>query len=332
MPSKGQWAMPDIKRSFTFADAGVFAACELTALPMCDAGWHAIVSGEQTARGIIAVIVGAIIGLCGVSFHWWKDKISTSNKEWIQRQASRWWPAVFVLAFLYFTAPIAYQRATVPHLPPHSTERIVWTFDQTARGLGYFLYMTKTNDQEIRVLGLQAHGKNSSDKPIEHFGGFMRSGLTNVQKTIYILGEDEAEAKIPACTPRVPTLPVQTFGIPPFADFDVTTIEKTIITPGQDGIPATQFVDTFAPFTVALEYDGERFERTFTREEIQNQISIFEKSLSRQNVPRILRKPDADRPIFAPLQPYIKMTPVPVIPKLQSILPTSKEETGTVPH
>jgi len=99
---------------FNWADAVVFAVCELVAIPMCDAGWHGIVSGEYVFNGVLANLAGLPIGVAGISFHWWKDKIPPPSREWIQRQANRWWPAAFLIFFLYVTGPEMYRRATKP--------------------------------------------------------------------------------------------------------------------------------------------------------------------------------------------------------------------------
>jgi hypothetical protein len=113
--------------------------------------------------------------------------------------------------------------------------RIVWDFDQNASGRGFFLNIT--GDQETRLLSFQAHGKNNSSDPISEFSGFIRSRLTNAPRQIYIFAQDADESKTLACSLKVPTLPQDTFGIPPFADFDVTTFEKTFTAFGIDGMP-----------------------------------------------------------------------------------------------
>jgi hypothetical protein len=59
---------------------------------------------------------------------------------------------------------------------PAAIGNIVWNFEQTAHGAGYFLTMQKLSDQpEIRVISFGARGKNTSDKPITKFSGTMRS-------------------------------------------------------------------------------------------------------------------------------------------------------------
>jgi hypothetical protein len=53
-----------------------------------------------------------------------------------------------------------------------STGRITWSFDQS--GDNFFLGMGRVNDQELRILGFQSHGKNTSTDPVSEFSGIMR--------------------------------------------------------------------------------------------------------------------------------------------------------------
>jgi hypothetical protein len=223
---------------FTLADAFVFTACELTAVPLCHAGWEAVVSDEHIFRGIVALVVGIPLGIFGLSFHWLKEQLGESSLEWIQRQGSRWWPAAVLLAFIYTAGPSIYQRSATSIQSEQSTGRIVWNFEQTARGGGYFLTLQKVGDQEIRVIGFGAHGKNISGDPISQFSGYLRSERTNAEIPIYILAQDANESKAIACFPHpwIPTVPGETFGIPPLADFEIGTHEKPFIEAGKDGV------------------------------------------------------------------------------------------------
>lgn len=90
----------------------VGAVCGLIAIPLCEAGWHAVVvETEATARGVAALAFGLPLGLGGLSFHWWKDG---AFGKWALRQCQKWWPAVVVIAFVYFVAPEMYRRAMLP--------------------------------------------------------------------------------------------------------------------------------------------------------------------------------------------------------------------------
>lgn len=179
--------------------------------------------------------------------------------------------------------------------------------------------MYKQQNQEIRILGFQAHGKNNINGPIDDFSGFMRSDLTNKSLPIYILAQDTDETKLPVCVPRLPTLPQETLGIPPFADFDVQSYSKTFFAPGKDGMTTEQFMKDFVPFTVVMNYRGNKIERTFSLDEVKKQISVFEKSVSMLNTPRVIRKPDATPVPLAPLQTIIK--PQISLPRLKPLVP-----------
>jgi hypothetical protein len=90
----------------------VFAVCELFAIPMCDAGWHAVVANDHLTRGLVAVMVGAPLGLLGAGYHWLKQFFSGDVRQNIKKFAWNWWPAALVLAFIYITGPEIYDRAT----------------------------------------------------------------------------------------------------------------------------------------------------------------------------------------------------------------------------
>jgi hypothetical protein len=108
--SEGSWT-PD--------DWAVAAVSALIAIPLCEAGWHAVVNEpEHFARGLTAILVGVPLGLAGFSFHRWKTKISAKARDAIGLASLRWWPISLFLAFAYFAVPVAYQRATAPLTPP----------------------------------------------------------------------------------------------------------------------------------------------------------------------------------------------------------------------
>jgi len=104
----------------TFADVVVFAVCELTAIPMCHAGWDAVVSGDHTMRGILACVIGLPLGVFGFGFHWWKDKIGDDLRRRVQEQAIRWAPVVILAAFVYVVGPSIYREIVPQTLPPLS--------------------------------------------------------------------------------------------------------------------------------------------------------------------------------------------------------------------
>jgi hypothetical protein len=54
-------------------------------------------------RGIIGFAIGAPIGIIGITFHWWKDRIGGRKYGWLIRTADRGWPLALGVAFLYVT-------------------------------------------------------------------------------------------------------------------------------------------------------------------------------------------------------------------------------------
>jgi hypothetical protein len=173
------------------------------------------------------------------------------------------------------------------------------------------------------VLGFQAHGKNISSKAIEHLTGYVRSEITNVQLPIYLSAQEQENPKANVCYAQtwVPTLPQETFGIPPFADFQLATFSKPIAVAEMDGTLLSKFMNDFVPFTVVLDYDGTKYERRFSKEEIQRQVSTFERSLNPQSSPHVTRKLDAKPPPPFPLQLSIPPDPPKAPPGLASPIP-----------
>ena len=228
------------------------------------------------------------------------------------------WPVAFVLAFAYFIGPSVYTRATGLSYNAQ-VGNVVWNFEQTARGLGYFLTLQRVNGGEIRFINFGAHGKNISNNPISQFNGYLQSDLTNARLPIYLLAQNaEAATTASACfaNPWIPTLPDETFSIPPFADFEITTFDKAFIEMGKDGMPISSFWNNFGSFMLVIEYDGIKFRRHFSREEIQRQLDMFEKSLNPKSNPFVLRKPNASPAALPPLEPLVLNSPLTTTPPL----------------
>jgi hypothetical protein len=206
---------------------------------------------------------------------------------------------------------------------PAAIGSIVWNFEQTAHGNGYFLNMQKLNNDEIRVTGFGAHGKNISDAPISDVRGYMRSDVTNIQIPILLLAQDPDETKIKACFAQafIPTAPQDTFGVPAFADFDVVTFEKPFVEIGKDGITLTKFLNDFVPFTIVLEYGGTKYHRQFSKAEVENQVEIYKRTFTPQTTPRVVRKENAKPPPMAPLQTLIPPDLPKTPPGLSSPIP-----------
>ena len=161
----------------------------------------------------------------------------------------------------------------------------------------------------------------------------MRSDLTNAQIPIYLQAQEPDVSKIQACFPHpwIPTAPEETYGIPAFAEFDVGTYEKPFaeisLTEGaKDGVLATDFVAAFVPFTVVIEYDGGKIQRQFSRDEIERQFTIFEKTFEKTlnplSNPHVVRKPTARAVTLPPLHP--------LIPLATPTQPNDSAPTGTV--
>jgi hypothetical protein len=227
--------------------------------------------------------------------------------------------AALIVAAFYVGRVVGQKEATTPP----AIGNVVWNFEQTARGAGYFLNLQQVQGQEMRVTGFGAHGHNISSAPIEYFSGYLRSDLTNIQLPLLLLAQDPDEAKLKICLahPWIPTLPQETFGIPAFADFDIATFENAITLPGVDGMPLSKFLNDFVPFTIFLDYDGTKFERHFTKAEVLNQVATLEKSVNPSSIPRVMRRPNAKTPVVPSLQTLLPPDPPTKPPGLSYPLP-----------
>ena len=308
--------MPKLS-NFSVADLIVFILCDGIGIPLCIAGGEAAAHLDYTTA-VVGWGFGLPLCAVGFAFPFWKESLRTAGATWARRWGGVLVPLVILLAFAYAAGPSIYRRAVGDI--PEPIGKIVWNFNPAARGGAFFLGMFKTANQGIQVVGFQAHGKNLTKEPVQKFSGWMRSDITNSTKAIYVLGQDNDESQIAACIPRIPTTFDETYGIPAFADFDVVTFQKATLAT-IDGISAAIFLSTSAPFTVHLEYDGAIAERQFSKEEIEKQIDLFGKITSLESVPRIVRKENATKPQFSPLDKLLKATPVPGGSQLKLISP-----------
>jgi hypothetical protein len=201
------------------------------------------------------------------------------------------------------------------------TGPIVWNFEEAANGHGYFLNLQKpANGGEIMVSSFGAHGKNNSSEPINDFEGYVRSDLTNETTPLYLIAVESGAANV--CSPSAPTLPKDTSGIPPFADFDIVSSKKpfyvNIINEGAQ--PVSNFLRRFVPFTVVVRYSGKSYQRQFSKAEVDKQVALLEKLAGPITIPHVVRK-DSAPPV--PLPPLA--TPRPPAT-------TSPDITGKIPE
>jgi hypothetical protein len=213
------------------------------------------------------------------------------------------------------------------------TGRIVWNFEQAATGHGYFLNMQKPANQEVRIIGFGAHGKNNSAEPISDFEANLRSDATNETIPIYIVAA-EADA-VNACTLAAPTLPKDTLGIPGFADFDIVSYEKPyVLNVLYDGKALSNFLRTFVPFTIIMHYDGKTYQRRFSKDEVDRQVAILEKAAGPITNPHVVRKrslpPAAPPPLTTLTHPQSSPVPPGLLPLKPPPAPDA-DVTGKIP-
>jgi hypothetical protein len=177
--------------------------------------------------------------------------------------------------WVYFRYQQLHKQAAEP--PVRETSDVTWSFDAVPGS--YFLGMAGGQGQEPWIDSFQAKGRNNLDEPIAPVSGFVRSDITNAQFLIrFVIGGQ-----------RVP--PEDTRGIPRNAEFDIASEPF----PSSDrrrrdtGLTASVFLVEFATFTFVFEYDGKRFVRHFTNEEIRKQVEAFQRA-SQTSVPSVMRR------------------------------------------
>jgi hypothetical protein len=102
--------------AFSFGDLVWLVTGALTATPLVEAGWHAVVNEpEHGARGVVAIIIGMTLGLAEATFHWWKGKISDDLRRRVERHALWVLAVAMILFFAWSVGPEVYERAAATH-------------------------------------------------------------------------------------------------------------------------------------------------------------------------------------------------------------------------
>lgn len=155
--------------SWTSDDWAVAAIGALVAVPLCEAGWHAVVNEpEHFARGIIAICVGLPLGLAGFSYHRWKTKIPAAARKLIGEASLKWWPVAIFLAFLYFAGPDIYRRAIeqVPPAPPVAQpQQQSFGFAPSSTSVPSKLYSEKEKQALLNLIGTISEELNDKGLP-----------------------------------------------------------------------------------------------------------------------------------------------------------------------
>jgi hypothetical protein len=247
------------------------------------AGWDAL--------AIACLCVGVV--LCLLSVLWNRLSGSLINSRLANSAIelgsdARWWGASLMLLFMYaIFSPLLMNLANIDDIGVHiyptwpsKTNRITWNFEDQQHP-PFFLAFEKTNTMDAPALfGFQAHGKNNSDKPILNISGVVRSLITNKEFPIKIVAEGFYVD------------PKDTNGIPPFSEFDVTTMDGPVNVVNGQIVSRSVKMNDFAEFEFEFDYDGNKFVRKFTKDEIDGQRQMFSNILdpNKSSVPRVTRK------------------------------------------
>jgi hypothetical protein len=193
-----------------------------------------------------------------------------------------------MLIFMYLIfSPLIANLANIGDLGIHiyptsalKTNRISWNFEDQQHP-PFFLTFEKTNmSPDANFFGFQAHGKNNSDKPISHVSGIVKSYITNKEFPIKLLVQGR------------PVDPEQTNGIPPFAEFDVVTIGSVISIVNGVAQTKSEDIGEFTEFSFEFDYDGNKFVRVFTKQEVQRQKDMWEdiSNPTKSSIPHVTLK------------------------------------------
>jgi hypothetical protein len=218
------------------------------------------ISNVYDARlGIAAVIIAGVIGYGlmltsdPVKRHVWD--------RWGRRHAM----VVIVLTGLItglLASGVAWllikQSAHLPVTP------VAWEFDSFL-GMGGYPVGPRGNI-EPRFSDFQAHGTNTSDKPITKITGHIRSNLTNETFPLYLNVNG------------VRTPPEETHGIPPRTRFGVVVpLAPDSWTSVDKMLDEETLLRKFGDFTFVVELDGRREEHHFSNERIQGLIAEWKR-------------------------------------------------------
>jgi hypothetical protein len=200
---------------------------------------------------------------------------------------ARWWGASVFILFMYFVfSPLFANLANIGEigfkiypLATYQSNRISWNFEDLQHPPFFFAFQ-KTNIQDTILLGFQAHGRNNSDKPINNISGFVRSNITNKELLVKFLVQG------------IPVAPDETNGIPPFAEFDIVTQDDIVRIVNGNILNNPLNIGEFSEFIFEFDYDGNKFVRTFTKQETQKQQDMFVQIASpdKSSIPRVTRK------------------------------------------
>jgi len=267
-------------------------------------GWEKLWERDYIAAGVNGALL-VVDTVVAVKWHWLAERARLMAWHLGRRKVTMFYIGLALICAVGLGFSVGKLMGRTETAPPpvnsgaisSDTGRIAWNIDESARGLTYFLGFNRQNQEEVRVSGFVAHGKNTSDDPITNFKGYVRSDITNEEWPIFLIAHNPNAQSV--FDDNIPTDPVDTYGIPAKAEFDITTFNKTIFEGGKDGIPFSKFLRDFASFKVVLEYDGITVKRQFTTKDIQAQLDLFERQTepNKSNSPRVTRRPTAPAPV-----------------------------------
>jgi hypothetical protein len=104
----------NLRKKFAWPDLVVLVAFECIAIPICIAAGEALVSGDY-GRAFLGWGIGIPLAIAGFTAHWWKDWLTETTRERIQRHTIHWSPVALLLAFVYVVGPNIYERVSASY-------------------------------------------------------------------------------------------------------------------------------------------------------------------------------------------------------------------------
>jgi hypothetical protein len=217
-------------------------------------------------------LIWPAVGLTALLLLWDKrrNEPATNNTSRGRSRVNTWAPWFLIIVcpiagalWLYLVTPGNNPQSAIP-TSAIPADPIIWDFDNSAKPT-YFLGLVGGRGDVTYVTSFQGKGQNNSGQPLLKISGYVRSDITNDVFPLFMnIGGNSVE-------------PGATKGVPRDQSFMITVPFPRIL--------AQKFLVDFAKFTFVFEYDGNRSERRFAAEQIEELIIRFERE-TRRDLPR----------------------------------------------
>ncbi len=249
---------------------------------MCEAGWHAIVGGDQVIRGIFAVSAGLPLGICGIIFPVLRKHIPDEFRQKVQSQAVRWTPFAFLAAFIYTVCPYIY------NVPYHTSTSTVGHYISTGqsedtffdgRPLGFWwgasyldIRPLPGTTTSLTISTFNVRGKNLGVEEVQIADAYIISGVDSTKLPMLI-----------AATPSGWTDVKDILPVPPNAEFFL----QADFSSDHKDMPEAEFMKRWSHFRVVIQSNNGTVRHDITENEIRSWLYINHPELA----PHVTRRP-----------------------------------------